>query len=104
MGYTLGTVIFGWLADVIGRRNALRFSILLYGGTTVLGGFVSNFYAVTVLRFLTGAGELAVGAPYTAEMWPPKYRAVGTGGIMLTIIGYLMGPETARKELADVQL
>lgn len=95
VGYTIGTLGFGYLADKIGRRNSLRFSILLYGTTTVLGGFVSSLYAVTGLRFLTGvggAGELAVGAPYTAEMWPPKYRAVGTGGIMFGLysLGYII--------------
>lgn len=95
IGYTIGTIGFGYLADKIGRRNSLRFSILLYGTTTVLGGFVSSIAAVTGLRFLTGvggAGELAVGAPYTAEMWPPKYRAVGTGGIMFGLysIGYIV--------------
>ena len=95
VGYTLGTVGFGYLADRVGRRNALRFSILLYGGTTVLGGMVSGVTAITWLRFLTGvggAGELAVGAPYTAEMWPPKYRALGTGGIMFSLysLGYIV--------------
>jgi putative MFS transporter len=95
VGYTIGTIGFGYLADKIGRRNSLRFSILLYGATTVLGGLVSNLYSVTILRFLTGvggAGELAVGAPYTAEMWPPKYRAVGTGGIMFALysLGYIV--------------
>jgi putative MFS transporter len=95
IGYTLGTVAFGYLADRVGRRNALRFSILLYGLTTVLGGVASSLYVITGLRFLTGiggAGELAVGAPYTAEMWPPKYRALGTGGIMFALysLGYIV--------------
>ena len=95
VGYTLGTVGFGWLADKIGRRNALRFSILLYGTTTVLGGFTSSVVATAVLRFFTGlggAGELAVGAPYTAEVWPKKHRALGTGGIMFALYaaGYIL--------------
>ncbi len=100
VGYTLGTVLFGYLADRMGRRNALRFSILLYGGTTVLGGLVSSIYSIAALRFLTGvggAGELAVGAPYTAEMWPAKYRAIGTGGIMFSLyaLGYIVAAGTA---------
>ncbi len=95
VGYTFGTIFFGYLADRIGRRNSLKFSIALYGTTTVLGGLVSNLFAITGLRFLTGlggAGELAVGAPYTAEMWPAKYRAVGTGGIMFALysLGYIV--------------
>ncbi|MBS0267423.1 MAG: MFS transporter [Proteobacteria bacterium] len=100
VGYTIGTIFFGRLADKVGRRASLKFSIALYGTTTVLGGMVSNLYAITGLRFLTGvggAGELAVGAPYTAEMWPPKYRAVGTGGIMFALYsaGYVIAAITA---------
>ena len=100
IGYTIGTVGFGYLADKVGRRNALRFSIVLYGATTVLGGFVSSLTAITWLRFLTGvggAGELAVGAPYTAEMWPAKYRGIGTGGIMFGLysLGYIVAAAAA---------
>ena len=95
VGYTIGTVGFGMLADRIGRRDALGWSIVLYGITTALGGLTHNLYAFTGLRFLTGvggAGELAVGAPYTAEMWPAKWRAVGTGGIMFSLYsaGYIV--------------
>lgn len=95
VGYTLGTMGFGWLADKIGRRNALRFSIVLYGTTTALGGLASGVVTTTVLRFLTGlggAGELAVGAPYTAEVWPKHLRAIGTGGIMFALfaVGFIL--------------
>ena len=100
VGYTIGTILFGYLADRMGRRNALKFSILLYGLTTVLGGLVSSLTAITTLRFLTGvggAGELAVGAPYTAEMWPPKHRALGTGGTMFALyaLGYILAAGAA---------
>lgn len=95
VGYTIGTVGFGYLADRIGRRDALGVSILLYGLTTALGGISTNLYAFSFLRFLTGvggAGELAVGAPYTAEMFPKKVRALGTGGIMFSLYsaGYIL--------------
>jgi putative MFS transporter len=63
VGYTIGTIGFGILADRIGRRDALGWSIILYGITTALGGMTSNVIAFTGLRFLTGvggAGELAV--------------------------------------------
>ena len=94
VGYTIGTIGFGYLADRIGRRDALGWSIILYGLTTALGGLSTNLYIFTFLRFLTGvggAGELAVGAPYTAEMFPKKIRALGTGGIMFSLYsaGYI---------------
>lgn len=100
VGYTLGTVGFGWLADRIGRRDALRLSILLYGATTALGGLVGGVWATAALRFLTGlggAGELAVGAPYTAEVWPRHLRAIGTGGIMFALyaVGFILAAAVA---------
>ena len=94
VGYTIGTVGFGILADRIGRRDALGYSIILYGITTALGGMTKSVGWFTFLRFLTGiggAGELAVGAPYTAEMWPARWRALGTGGVMFSLysLGYI---------------
>lgn len=95
VGYTIGTFVFGILADRIGRRDALGWSIIVYGVATALGGLTTNLFAFTALRFLTGvggAGELVVGAPYTAEMWPAKHRALGTGGIMFSLysVGYIV--------------
>ena len=100
IGYTIGTIGFGFLADRIGRRDALGWSIIIYGLTTALGGISTNLYIFTFLRFLTGiggAGELAVGAPYTAEMWPKKVRAIGTGGIMFSLYsaGYILAAACA---------
>jgi putative MFS transporter len=100
VGYTVGTFGFGILADRIGRKKALGWSIMLYGLTTALGGITTNLVAFTTLRFLTGvggAGELAVGAPYVAEMWPAKWRAWGTGGIMQSLYstGYVLAAVAA---------
>lgn len=95
VGYTIGTIGFGIAADKWGRKDTLGVAILLYGITTMLGGLTKNIVAFTGLRFLTGvggAGELAVGAPYTAEMWPAKHRAIGTGGIIFSLysLGYIL--------------
>jgi len=95
IGYTLGTIGFGVAADKYGRKDTLGVSILMYGLTTSLGGITTNVLWFTVMRFLTGvggAGELAVGAPYTCEMFKSRYRALGTGGIMFSIysLGYIL--------------
>jgi putative MFS transporter len=100
VGYTIGTIGFGWLADRIGRRDTLGYSILIYGFTTAISGLTHNVTWFTILRVLTGiggAGELAVGAPYTAEMWPKKVRALGTGGIMFSLYsaGYILAAVAA---------
>ena len=99
VGYTLGTIGFGIAADRLGRRDVLGWSIVLFGLTTALGGLVANPVLFAFLRFLTGvggAGELAVGAPYTAEMWPKRWRGVGCGGVLFSFYsaGYI-GAATA---------
>lgn len=95
VGYTIGTIGFGIAADKFGRKDTLGVSILLYGATTALGGLSHNISFFAAMRFLTGvggAGELAVGAPYTAEMWPAKVRALGVGGIVFSLysLGYVL--------------
>jgi putative MFS transporter len=100
VGYTIGTIGFGIAADRFGRRDTLGVSILVYGLTTALGGLTTNVPLFTALRFLTGvggAGELAVGAPYTAEMWPARVRALGTGGVMFSLfsLGYIVAAASA---------
>ncbi|WP_292988549.1 MFS transporter [Mycobacterium sp.] len=100
LGYTIGTVGFGVAADRWGRKNTLGASILLYGITTSLAGLTTNPAAFTGLRFLTGvggAGELAVGAPYTAEVWPAKTRAIGVGGVIFSLfsLGYVLAAGVA---------
>jgi MFS transporter, putative metabolite:H+ symporter len=100
LGYTVGTVGFGLAADRWGRKATLGASILLYGVTTALAGLTTNLAAFTGLRFLTGvggAGELAVGAPYTAEVWPTKTRAIGVGGVIFSLfsLGYVLAAGVA---------
>jgi MFS transporter, putative metabolite:H+ symporter len=100
LGYTIGTIGFGLAADRWGRKATLGASILLYGITTALAGLTTNIAAFTGLRFLTGiggAGELAVGAPYTAEVWPAKTRAIGVGGVIFSLfsLGYVLAAGVA---------
>lgn len=100
LGYTIGTIGFGIAADRWGRKTTLGASILLYGITTALAGLTTNVAAFTGLRFLTGvggAGELAVGAPYTAEVWPAKSRAIGVGGVIFSLfsLGYVLAAAVA---------
>ena len=95
VGYTIGTIGFGIAADKFGRKDTLGASILLYGATTTLGGLTHNLPFFAAMRFLTGvggAGELAVGAPYTAEMWPARFRAIGVGGVIFSLysLGYIL--------------
>ncbi|HZD66598.1 MAG TPA: MFS transporter, partial [Acidimicrobiales bacterium] len=100
LGYTIGTIGFGWAADRWGRKDTLGVSILSYGVTTAVGGLFTAVGPFAAMRFLTGiggAGELAVGAPYTAEVWPKRHRALGAGGIIFSIysLGYILAAVVA---------
>ena len=60
-----------------------------------MAGSTTNIAAFTGCAFLTGvggAGELAVGAPDTAEVWPAKTRAIGVGGVIFSLfsLGYVL--------------
>jgi MFS transporter, putative metabolite:H+ symporter len=95
-GYTLGTFGFGYAADRFGRKRTLGTSIALYGLTTAASGLAGSAALFAGLRFLTGlggAGELAVGVPYTVEAWPHRRRAFGAGGVIFSM--YAIGALTA---------
>lgn len=88
LGYAIGTFGFGWAADRFGRKDTLGASILLYGVTTAASGLAPGTGLFAALRLATGvggAGELSVGVPYTAEVWPRRSRAIGTGGVIFSL-------------------
>lgn len=82
IGYTFGTILFGVLADRLGRRLTLGVSIVGYGVATALTGMSNNLLMLGGLRCVTGvggAGEFSVGFPYVSEVWSraKMARAIG---------------------------
>jgi MFS family permease len=77
-GGALGGVVFGALADRIGRVRAMVFTILMYSLFTCLTAFAQSWWQVVALRFLVAlgtGGEWAVASALVAEVFPPKARA-----------------------------
>ncbi len=73
----VGGVIFGILADKIGRKKVLLFTILTFSVGTFLCGFAGTFASLLVYRIITGlgvGGEWATGQSFVAETFPPKVR------------------------------
>jgi MFS family permease len=73
----IGGVIFGALADRLGRRLVLSLTILTYSLGTFLCGFSTGFYDLLIFRIITGlgvGGEWATGQAYVAESFPAKMR------------------------------
>ena len=73
----LGGVLFGILADRVGRARALMASILVYSVFTAACGFSQSVLQLAIFRILLGlgmGGEWAAGAALVAETWPPEHR------------------------------
>jgi MFS family permease len=77
-GWALGGVIFGIIADYIGRTKALVATILIYSLFTGLSAVADTWWQLAIFRFITGlglGGEWAAGAALVAEVWPDRLRA-----------------------------
>ena len=82
IGWALGGLIFGPIADRYGRAKTMAITILIYASFTGLCGIAESWQELAVYRFLTGlgiGGEWAAGAALIAESWPAKSRAKAAG-------------------------
>ena len=78
LGWALGGIGFGVLADYLGRTRALRATILIYSVFTGLSATATSLGQLAAFRFITGlglGGEWAAGAALVAEVWPDHLRA-----------------------------
>lgn len=78
----VGGIVFGRLADRIGRVRAMTFSILLYSGATAGMATSGALWQLIVWRVLVGlgmGGEWSSGSVLVAETWPAKHRAKAMG-------------------------
>ncbi|MBS2006425.1 MAG: MFS transporter [Cyanobacteria bacterium SZAS TMP-1] len=103
VGWAIGAVFFGWLADRIGRARTLAITILLYALFTGLCAAAGNWWQLGLCRFLVGAGiggEMGIGAVLLSECWPKKTRifalsaqatSLGTGYLCTAGLNYALG-------------
>jgi MFS family permease len=74
----IGGVLFGFIADRIGRTRALMLSILTYSVCSFASGLANSVMVLAIIRFLLGlgmGGEWNTGATLVAETWPTHLRA-----------------------------
>jgi MFS family permease len=74
----LGGILFGVVADRIGRSRTMVITILIYSVFTGLSGLAQSWEQLALLQALAGigiGGEWAAGAALIAETWPEKHRA-----------------------------
>jgi MFS family permease len=78
----IGGLLFGWVADRIGRTRALMASIILYSIASAACGFSHSIPQLATFRFLLGlgmGGEWTAGAALIAETWRPAHRGKALG-------------------------
>jgi len=74
----IGGLMFGFIADRIGRKRALMLSILTYSLCSFASGLATSVLMLAVFRFILGlgmGGEWNTGATLVAETWPTALRA-----------------------------
>jgi MFS family permease len=82
LGWGIGGLIGGVIADYLGRKRTMMLAILAYSVMTGLSAFAWDWVSFAVLRFLVGlaiGSEWVTGASIVAELWPDRARGRGVG-------------------------
>lgn len=77
VGMAVGAVVWGGIADRIGRRRAFSATLLIFALFSVLGALSPDYSVFLVLRFLAGVGLggcIPVDYALVSEFSPRKYR------------------------------
>ena len=85
-GTVIGSVIWGWLADVYGRKATILLSAVMFVGTSICGAMPSLAWNVGMcfMMGVAAGGMLPVTYALLAEMMPSKHR-----GWALVLVGGL---------------
>ena len=86
IGWGVGGILFGRVADRIGRTRTLMLTMLLYGAGTALCAVAPNIWTLAAFRFVASlgiGGEWAAGAAMVAEVVPER-RRVEAGALLYT--------------------
>lgn len=104
VGWAIGGVASGFLADRFGRRRILMVSILWYAAFTGLTALAPNYWWLLILRLITGAGlgaEWGAGTSLIGELWNPRSRGraaavlqsgFGVGALLAALVWYFLEP------------
>lgn len=89
VGTVIGSWLWGWLADRIGRRSSILFAGLLFVTTSICGAMPSFTWNLTMCFFMgIGAGGmLPITFALLAETIPARHR----GWLMVLVGGFVAG-------------
>jgi benzoate transport len=83
-GAVFGGLVFGVLADHVGRVKVLTYSVIFFAVFTGLTALSHNYAEIAAFRFFAGVGiggEFGIGMTLAAESWPASKRAQGTSWV-----------------------
>lgn len=84
-GYLVGSFICGFIADYIGRKKTILFTLILYSIFSAGRGFSDTVGVFAFLNFFTWffvGAESSTVPPYLAELWPAQTRGKLVGWMM----------------------
>jgi MFS transporter, putative metabolite transport protein len=94
MGIFLGSLVFGWLSDRMGRQKIFLLSFLIITAAAFAQFYVSSPAQLCALRVLIGfgmGGDFAVGHAILAEFSPRKHRGTLLGSFSVVwTVGYVV--------------
>jgi putative MFS transporter len=105
-GLFVGTALFGFVADRLGRRAIFMGSLLWYAAASLVMAFQHDAFGLDLWRFICGIGigvELVTIDTYIAELSPPgaRGRAFAFSNIiqfaaipLVAFLGWLLVPRT----------
>ena len=82
LGWGIGGLVGGTLADYVGRKTMMMWSVFLYALLSGLTAFSTSIWMLLAFRFLTGlamGSEWSTGISLINETWPERARAKGAG-------------------------
>lgn len=100
LGLFLGSMFFGWLADIIGRKLVFTISFIVITFASLLQLFVETALGLFILRVIIGiglGGDFSVGHALLSEYSPKKHRGIllssfsvvwTVGYVAATFVGY----------------
>jgi MFS family permease len=82
LGWAIGGLVGGIIADYIGRKRTMIFAILGYSLLTGLSAFAWDWTSFAAMRFIVGlaiGSEWVTGTSIVAEFFPDRARGRGVG-------------------------
>ncbi|WP_053361155.1 MFS transporter [Bacillus sp. FJAT-27251] len=105
IGMAVGALVFGLMADRIGRKNVFIITLLLFSIGSGVSAFATSLTMFLILRFLIGAGlggELPVASTLVSESVPAEKRGRvvvllesfwAAGWLVAALIAYFVIPD-----------